>query len=258
MKYLYSFMAIFHKEWIELKRYWLNSLIGFIIYIIIFIALFTGAQYIGQANVALTESLEGFLIGYTLWFMAMGAFSDTAHAIVDEARKGTLEQLYMTEIPFVWLLVSKNIVSTLFFTVFFIVMIYVQMILTGIQLHVDLLGIFVVLFVGLFSLYGVGLLLAGLGLVFKKIQNIMGATQFIIVGLMMVSPTDKPILKLLPFTYTRELIMKMLQEGKGLQNFSSEDYGFLLFTSVLYMSIGMYGYKVAEKEVLKRGMLGQY
>jgi len=152
MKYLHSFWAVTKREWIELKRYWFNSLIGLVIYIGIFAALFKGAQYIGQNNYALNESLEGFLIGYALWFMAMGAFSETAHSIVDEARKGTLEQLYMTELPFVWLLISKNIISTVIFSVMFLLIIQVQILITGIQLHMDIISIFITLMIGLLGL----------------------------------------------------------------------------------------------------------
>lgn len=258
MKYLYSFTAIGKREWIELKRYWFNSLIGLVIYIGIFAALFTGAQYIGQNNYALNESLEGFLIGYALWFMAMGAFSETAHSIIDEARKGTLEQLYMTEVPFVWLLISKNIISTVIFSILFFLITTVQMYITGIQVNVDVLSIFITLFIGLFSLYGVGLIMAGLGLLFKRIQNLLGVTQFIIVGVMILSPTDLPLIKFLPFVYSRELIMTIMMRGYSIFQFTLIDWGFLIMTSLAYLIIGILLYKMAEKEVLRRGMLGQY
>jgi len=258
MKYLHSFVAIAKREWIELKRYWFNSLIGLVIYIAIFTALFRGAQYIGQNNYALNESLEGFLIGYGLWFMAMGAFSETAHSIIDEARKGTLEQLYMTELPFVWLLISKNIISTVIFSFMFLLIIWIQMMITGIQLHMDIISIFTTLMIGLFGLYGVGLIMAGLGLLFKRIQNLLGATQFIIVGVMVASPTEIPVVRFLPFVHARELIMAIMRDGVSILQFSSYDWVFLILNSLFYLGLGIFLYKLAEKEVLRRGMLGQY
>ncbi len=258
MKYLYSFLAMGMKEWIEWKRYWFNSIIGLVIYMIVFISIFTGAQYIGQNNFALGESMEGFLIGYALWFMAMGAMSDTANSIVDEARKGTLEQLYMTEIPFTWLLISKNIISTLIYIVIFFLIINVQMLFTGISLNIDALSIFVTLFIGLFSLYGIGLALAGIGLVFKKVQSLLGATQFILIGIMIIPSIDAPFVKFLPFTYTRHMIMSIMREGRGLLSFSAADYFYLLGVSVLYLALGLAAYRVAEVQSLKKGMLGQY
>ncbi|KAB3534148.1 ABC transporter permease [Alkaliphilus pronyensis] len=258
MKYFYSFSAIAKREWIELKRYWFNSFIGIVMYILVFLALFTGAQSIGQNNFALMDSLEGFLIGYALWFLAIGAFSDTAHSIIDEARKGTLEQLYMTEIPFTWLLISKNLVSTVFFLLLFVFIIIMQMQITGIALNLDLLSISITLFISLFSLYGIGLILAGLGLVFKRIQNLLGAAQFVIVGIMVLSPTTIPFVKFLPFVYGRELIMNIMREGYSVFNFTIIDWSFLIGNSVIYMLVGLYGYKLSERQVLKRGMLGQY
>ena len=258
MKYLYSFIAMGMKEWIEWKRYWFNSIVGLVIYLIVFVSLFTGAQYIGQNNFALGESLEGFLIGYALWFMAMGAMSETANSIVDEARKGTLEQLYMTEIPFTWLLISKNIISTLIYTAIFFLIVNLQILFTGLTLNIDIISIFVTLFIGLFSLYGIGLVLAGIGLVYKKVQNVLGATQFILIGVMILSPLEIPIVKILPFAYARQLIMDIMKDGKGLLSFSATDYFYLVGVSVLYIIIGIAAYKVAEGQGLKKGMLGQY
>lgn len=227
-------------------------------YVLVFVALFAGAQSIGQNNFALMDSLEGFLIGYALWFLAMGAFSDTAYSIVDEARKGTLEQLYMTEVPFTWLLISKNIVSTIIFVFLFMIITIVQMQITGIRLNLDFFSIFVTLFISLFSLYGVGLILAGVGLIFKKIQNLLGATQFILVAIMILSPTTVPIVKFLPFVYGRELIMNIMRNGYSIVGFTLLDWTFLIGNAVFYMAVGIYGYKISEKQVLKRGMLGQY
>lgn len=258
MKYLYSFYAIAMREWIELKRYWLNSLIGMAIYIVVFAALIQGAQYIGQNNYALNDSLEGFMIGYALWFLAMGAFSETAHSIVDEARKGTLEQLYMTEIPFVWLLISKNIITSLIYSVLFFIIIQVQVMISEMSLNIDVISIFIPLFIGLFSLYGVGLLMAGLGLLFKKIQSLLGVTQFIIVGIMILSPANIPIVRLLPFVQAREMISLVMRDGLSLIQFSPSELMQVVLNSTLYLLLGIGGYKLAEKEALKRGMLGQY
>lgn len=258
MKYLNSFLAMGMKEWIEWKRYWFNSIIGLVMYMIVFISLFTGAQFIGQNNFALGESLEGFLIGYALWFMAMGAMSETANSIVDEARKGTLEQLYMTEISFTWLLISKNIISTLIYTVIFFLIINLQILLTGLALNIDVFSIFITLFIGLFSLYGIGLVLAGIGLVFKKVQNLLGATQFILIGIMILSPVEIPIVKFLPFAYARQLIMDIMRDGLSIWDFSMTDHTYLLGVSVMYMFVGIFCYRVAEKQGLKKGMLGQY
>ncbi len=258
MKYLHSFWAVTKREWIELRRYSFNSLVGLALYIGMFAALFSGAKYIGQNNYALNDSLEGFLISYALWFMAMAAFSDTANSIIDEARKGTLEQLYMTEIPFVWLLISKNMISTIIFSSLFFIIVQFQMLITGIQLHVDIISIFVILFIGLFSLYGIGLIMAGLGLLFKRIQNLLGASQFIIVGVMIVSPTDIPLVKLLPFVHARELIMSIMRRGISMFQFSLYDWLTLFLNSSFYIIVGVVLYKLAEKEAFKRGMLGQY
>lgn len=258
MKYVYSFIAVCRKEWIELRRYWFNTVVGLGMFLLMFMALFSGAKSIGQNNFSLMDSLEGFLIGYALWFLAMGAFADTAHSIIDESRKGTLEQLYMTDVPFTWLLISKNIISTIIYALIFALIIIVQMKFTGIQLNLDFISVFVTLFIGLFSLYGIGLILAGLGLIFKKIQNLLGVTQFILVGIMILSPTSIPMVRFLPFVESREMIIAIMRNGYTLFDFSILNWLFLLGNSFIYMLVGIYGYKLAEGQVLKRGMLGQY
>ncbi|KAB3533437.1 ABC transporter permease [Alkaliphilus serpentinus] len=258
MKYFNSFIAVCKKEWIELKRYWFNTVVGLCMFLLMFMALFSGAKSIGQNNFSLMDSLEGFLIGYALWFLAMGAFADTAHAIIDESRKGTLEQLYMTDVPFTWLLISKNMISTIIYSIIFVVIILIQTKVTGITLNLDFISVFITLFIGLFSLYGIGLILAGLGLIFKKIQNLLGVTQFILVGIMIVSPTSLPFVRLLPFVEGREMIMDIMRNGYSLWDFSIYNWLFLLANSIFYLVVGIYGYKIAEMQVLKRGMLGQY
>ncbi|HBG45016.1 MAG TPA: ABC transporter permease, partial [Firmicutes bacterium] len=70
---LFKQLAI--KSWIMFRRYFFNSLGGIITLYVIFLVIFLG--YKGIAGLGPTDqylSIEGILVGYILWYLALAAY----------------------------------------------------------------------------------------------------------------------------------------------------------------------------------------
>lgn len=80
-------------------RYPLELATGILILYVLFMGLFLGAQMIaGKAASALSGDLDGVVIGYIMWFVALMSINTVSVDIELESRQGTLEQVYIHEI----------------------------------------------------------------------------------------------------------------------------------------------------------------
>lgn len=252
------FITILKRDWLEMLRYPFNMAAGIVTLYLLFLMIFIGYKHIAPNNANFGNNIDGIVVGFMLWTFALLAYSFLAGNIMEEARIGTLEQLYMTQLGFDKLCVFRIIASFLLNFLFVIPTLILMMATTGRWLHIDLLSLIPVSIFTLASVYGLGFICGGLGLIFKQIQAFIGILQFFLVGFI-AAPVDKiPWLKILPLSLGTKLISKMMVNKLSIMQLPKTDLFFLFLNGSIYFIIGFYIFQVCEKVAKQKALLGQY
>lgn len=253
------FKAVFIKSLKIALRYPLNILSSIITLYLIFLAIFFGSKFIiGNQPIIFNNTIEGLIVGFFVWTFALSGYSTLAWGLMEESETGTLEQLYMS--PFGFGSISLFIVISDFLInlIWNIPWLFLMMITTGKFLQIDLLTITPLLILSLASIYGIGFIMGGLGLVYKRIQSLFQILQFVFIGFI-AAPVDKvPIFKLLPLSLGTKLIRDNMVDGISIFKMSLTDISILIFISFFYFFLGFYIFKLCEKIAKDRGFLGHY
>lgn len=258
MRRFWTFWAIFVRFLIELKRYPFNTLSSLVTLYLVFLLLFVGARYVqGFGGNVFGENLEALVVGFLVWTYALGAYSDLSWEVMREAQQGTLEQLYMCPFGFGFVSISWVLSSFPGGFLFWGALLLLLMITTGKFLYLPLGTLIPLLFLTLAPIYGVGFLMAGLALVFKRVQAFFQILQFMFVPLLFL-PAEEWWAKALPLSLGASLIREVMTEGKSLLVLPGPDLLVVLGTAVFYFSLGLFVFKLWEKVAKDRGLLAHY
>lgn len=253
-----SFAVNFKKAWLLMKRYPFNLLSSLLTMYLIFLGIFLGVKYLGGTSLSAVDTLEGIIVGYSLWTLSIFAFSDLSWELTNEAQMGTLEQMYLTPAGFAWAQAGYLIGDLLFFSVFEVAMIVLMMLTTHRYLHFDLVSIVPVLIFTLAPAYGIGFAVGGLALVYKRIQAFFQIVQFVLMGLLVVPVNRMPWARLLPMSEGNALLRQIMAGGRSLWQLPGQDLILLLATGIGYLALGLAAFGWAERVARRRGLLGQY
>jgi len=258
MTRVWTFLAVLRKFLIELKRYPLNTLSGVVTMYLVFLLLFAGARYAQGLGVNLFgERLEALVVGYLVWTFALIAYSEVSWELMREAQQGTLEQLYMCPLGFRF--VSFAWIASSFLTSLILVaaLLGLMMATTGRVLSLPLGSLLPLVLLTLAPVYGVGLAMAGLALVYKRIQALFQVLQFGFAFLVAVPP-EGWWAKALPLSLGTRLIGRVMAEGERLTTLPLTDVLILAGTAVFYLSLGIVVFLVLERVARDRGLLAHH
>ncbi|MFO7992179.1 MAG: ABC transporter permease [Thermoplasmata archaeon] len=254
MKERYIFWAIMKNYFIHLKRYWFNTAMMMGGVYILFVLVFFGLQSFG----ATSETLEGSIVGFALWIFAIIGFSELSWSLMEEARNGTLEQLYLSPVSFRRISGYRIISSFLVNLIIILIFLFSMMVGTGYYLNMNP-GVLILIFFTLLSVYGIGYILGGLSLIFKKIQAVFSIMQFVFIVLLILPViTDSPVIYFLPVSWGTVLINKMMISGYSLFDLSLQSLGILFLNSTIYLGIGYLSFGILEDIAKDKGLLGHY
>ncbi len=258
MRYLWTFRAIVVRFLIELKRYPLNTLSSLATLYIVFLILFTGARYAQGLGVNLFgEGLEGLVVGYLVWTFAIIAYSDLSWELMREAQQGTLEQLYMSPQGFRFVSASWIVASFLVSLVWIAALLGLMMLTTGRVLRFPVGTVLPLLLLTVAPVYGIGFAMAGLALVYKRIQAFFQILQFVFVALVAL-PADAPWGKALPLALGTRLLGRAMADGETLATLPPLDLLALAGTAAFYLLVGVAVFRVFEGIAKDRGLLAHY
>lgn len=263
MKKMYYLLKVSLEKTIkELIRYKFNTITNLLILYILFMVMFSGIRgfgiSLGVSPVDMGDNLEGFIVGYFLWTIIMAAYSDIAYSIVNDASKGTLEQLNMSNMSLSRILVVRSFSNLLLDIVFSIILLLIIMQATNHWLEIKILSILIPVFIGIFSILGIGLICGGLALIFKKVQSLLNVIQYFLIGLVAVFPESNIMSGLLPFNYAARGVFSTMMGGCSFMDFRAVDYGIMVGNSLLYFILGLIIFNQCVKVAKRRGLLGQY
>nr|WP_181686061.1 ABC transporter permease [Halorhabdus salina] len=254
--YYHLLKAVIYRDLIIWLRYPVNAATGLLVTLIFFGLMFYGGRMV--AGQAITDTIEGLIVGYFLWTLAQGSYYGITSAIQAEASWGTLERHFMTPFGFGPVILAKSIAVTLRTFLTSAVVLAVMLVLTGQTLALPVVTVVVVAWLAVASVFGLGLAMGGLSVLYKRINNVVNLLQFVFIALISAPVFEIPWLRLLPLVQGSAMLQESMREGVNLWAFEPVDLTLLVGTAVLYLGLGYGVFLLTTRRARRLGVLGDY
>ena len=239
---------------VEMRQYWFETVCGLVVICATFVGLFYGMKTFvldGQQD----SSLDGLLFGFLMWSFASQAYNSITRSIIEDTQKGYIEQLFLCPRGFISVMFARVVVELISSIIFVTILAYVTMLLTNNWLDINFLHFYAILLVAAPSLVGLGLLVSGLALVFKRVETIGALFMFAFMGLVALEALPFNMFALLPFTPGSSFARDIVLEGAAFNLFH---LFIVMGNAAVYLFIGLTSFSVLEKIAKKRNLIGQY
>lgn len=193
-----------------------------------------------------------FLMGYLAWLYAVTAVSSLSQIVTAELKQGTFYRLCNAQYPLAVLLGGKMLGQFIVKSGIVVILILGAVLIGKAVLPFSSMLIITVI-ISTIGMYGIGMVLAGLTIYYKRTGTIIYMVQ---VGLLLFTdtlPTSAIVARvtaILPLTTCNEVMRKIIAG----QQFG-EELSILLFTSAIYLVIGVGVLQFFYKKSRKRGNL---
>lgn len=238
----------------EMRQYWFETLSGLIMICAVFIGLFYGMKSFVVESQS-DGTLDGLLFGFLMWSFASQAYHSITRSIIDDTQKGYIEQLFLCPGGFMSVMFARVLVEMAYGMIFVTCLAYITMALTGNWLTINFVYFYAIMLLAAPSLIGLGLLISGLALVFKRVETVGALFTFAFMGLVAVDALPFNLFSMLPFTPGSSLARDIVLEGQALD---LQHLLILVVNSVFYLGVGLVTFTVFEKIAKKRNLIGQY
>ncbi|WXR62879.1 ABC transporter permease [Peptostreptococcaceae bacterium AGR-M142] len=235
------------KEFWEIMNNKTKLLILFIFNLIIFnLVYFKIVKNIAEDIV----DIQYILILILIFYIIMNAFSYVGNITIRELNAGNIENLILSPHGLLKITISRiltNLIKTLIIVLSIIYFFYFFF-----QISIDskfYLFIFII-FLGSFSLYGIGLIISSISFFSKEIQMLSGIFKIII--LYLILKIEQPNI-LIPFSHAKFFIFNLFFENNSISEFDTLFIISFITNSVLYFLIGVKFFKKIEYIALKTG-----
>lgn len=241
-------------QFYEMRQYWVETVFGLLFFSGLFLALFFGIKiFVQEGDNAV--SLNGLMMGYVIFTFCSGAFNAVPETLGGYTQKGFLEQLYMTPFGFTWILIAR-VLATLFVSMLStIVLAYFAMAVSGNWIDLNFLILMPLLFLAAPSIIGIGFIVGGLTLVYKRLGIISNLAMLGIIGLVSVPALPLSAASFLPLAPGAHLARLVVLEQ---QDLSLEYLLIVGLNSLFYLALGMFVYSRFESVAKKKNLIGQY
>jgi len=248
--------VILYKRFLIEFRYPLNFVSNLAMFVFFYVLIFYGGQAV--AGPSITNSLDGITVGFFLFSLASVAYSNLAMVVTHESQWGTLERLYMSPYGFRTVMTVHTVLNVVLSFVWSFLVLVVVMAIGGRWLSVDVLTVIPLTTLMLGSVVGIGFFIAGLAVLYKRVENLFYLVQFGIIGLIAAPVAEFPWLKLLPVTHASHLTQRAMTDDVRLWEFAGSELGLLVATSLVYLALG-YGFlHWSTIRARKQGLLAHY
>lgn len=238
----------------ELRQYWFETVSAFTFIIAIFVGLFYGVKSV-MPSMQEGGSLDGLVFGFILWTFATGAYGAVTKTIVEDTQKGYIEQLFLCPSGFSKLMLTKTLAELLIGYIYLIIIAFMSMWLTGNWIDINFLNLFGLLMLAAPSLIGLGFLISGLALLFKKVETIGAMLNLGLMGLVALDGLPLNLFTFLPFVPGASLARDVIVEQQAL---NVAHLGMVALNSAIYLGMGLWIFNRMEILAKKRNLIGKY
>lgn len=266
MKIIGIILAEGYREFMYFKRYSLERLSSTVMLIFIFLGfVYSSADFSNGTLHYDTNVIARKAIGFLVWFFALDAVGHLSSAIREDMHIGILEQIALSPYPLIYNMFGRSI--TRFFInlsiaalMFIIFSLFFNL---KINLTIPTFFIFILIYMGL---YGMGLIFAGLTLVFKRLGPVTTIVRFfLLIFTGAIIPTSvfphfmQTISLFIPMTSGLTIMQAMIFENAILTSVIKESaFIHLILNTTIYLILGINIFSFFERLARKRGALGTY
>ncbi|HEY9639950.1 MAG TPA: ABC transporter permease [Coleofasciculaceae cyanobacterium] len=253
------FLAELKRSFIQLTRYSAEVIGGIVGTTIIFYGLFLSTRYVAGSSFQFGDRFDSIIIGYVLWTLMIFIQGSISGGLQDEARTGTLEQLFISPFGASKVFLARAIASLLINLIINLSILIIIITLTGSKLSFPL-TLFPPLLAVVLGAYGLSFTMGSLALILKQVQQVLSIFQF---GLLFLftAPVENwtGALRVLgyciPMAPGAGLLRAVMARGEEL------DWGIwaiAFLNGAVYFGIGMVLFQWAERQTKRSGKLGGY
>ena len=254
--YYHLARAVLYREYLIFVRYPANAIGGIVVSLFFFAALFLGGQLL--AGQALTDSIEGIVVGYFLWTLSVGAYSSVSNDIGSEVQWGTLERHITTPFGFAPVALLKGVAKVVRTFLTSAVILAVMLLVTGTRLSLAPVTVVAVAGLAITSVLGLGFAAGGVTVLYKRIGNWLNLLQFGFVALISAPVFDLPWTRVLPLAHGSAMLQRAMVDGVRLWEFPLADLALLVAVAVGYLFGGYLVFHYATRRARRLGVLGDY
>lgn len=247
------FKAEIKKYLAEVKCYYPDHIVSLVVTYIFFIAFFVGLPKTGLAN-------EYLHIGFIFWFFSSVIISEGSVSISYEKQTGTFEQLLLKPAHILTIISCRSIVWILVTFVKVILLISAISITLKVLLPFNFM-IIPVLVITIIGLFGFGLILSSLTLLFSKTASFETIiSYFLLFFTGGIVPLDNfpewmiKISELLPLTIGIKISQQILDNQATTLN----EWTMLILNSSIYLIVGIAIFNYVYKYSKYKGLSSEY
>ena len=210
----------FKRTWLQTLRYPAEVIGGVVILTAVFYGIFFSTQYmVGGGAGAFGDRLDTLVVGYVTWTLVLYILNDTATSLQLEAQTGTLEQVFLSPFGASKVFLVRAIASLTLRLLLIGVVLGLILWITNSRLAFPPL-LLLPLSTLILAAYGLAFLAGSLALVFKRVQQLLGIFQFVLLFLL-ATPTEdwtgpaQTVAHMLPILPSIGLLRGLMARGGG-------------------------------------------
>lgn len=247
-------LRIARSYWLEYVSDWFLYVLGFLLLITVFKA---ASPSYGQ------EGILSTLIGYTIWKISASVLVEIARIASGEARTGTLEQLFLFNLPVGSMFLLRSLGIAVNYALRGLILALTLGLILGILPPIPITA-WLVFLLTLAGAGGLGFALAGLGLVYKRIGGMLQLLwQLLVFFTGALAPIQNSLFgiaaKALPLTWGIICLRSILVDGQTVSFlWQNGSLAGLLINSAFYLGVGMLLFDWGQRQARHLGVLGHY
>lgn len=264
MNWLVMFWAELKREFLLVVRYPFELVSRLIWNLGFALMIFFGFQTVGAGLPGFEEGQLGRLLGLLITYIAINGLNNGVELLTEEVQTGTLEQAALSPPPLVAIVFLRDMVSYVEMLIRFALVMAIAVAITGARFYLDVGGFAVLLTLMYAGMEGLGLLLAGVALLYKRVATLAQLAVMLVFGLAILPLEGLPgwmggFVANFPFTQALILMRKLAVAGTPLAElFANGSVAALAINSVIYLALGVAGFAWAERTAREWGTLNQY
>lgn len=253
------FVGEFKRTWLQTLRYPTEVIGGVVILTAVFYGIFFSTQYMAGSAAAFGDRLDALVVGYVTWTLVLYILNDTATNLQLEAQTGTLEQVFLSPFGAFKVFLVRAVANLTLRLLLIAVVLGLILWMTRSQLAFPFV-LLLPLSTLVLAAYGLAFLAGSLALVFKRVQQLLGLFQFVLLFLL-ATPTEnwtglaRTVADVLPILPSIGLLRGLMARGEMLD---WRQWAIALANGLVYFAIGTIVFRWAERQAKRQGTLGGY
>jgi ABC-2 type transport system permease protein len=222
--------------------------------IFLYIGINSFRQDVISSNVIDSKTIK-MIVGMYIFVIIQEGLMGMVSRVTEGKAYGTFEQMVVNPYGSWFILFAKSVGASIISFISITIFAPLAMVITGKYFSVNLFKLILLLIPLLFSVFGIGFILAGLTLIYKRLQSFAYLIQFFVLSLMVLPSYPFSVYSLLPIAPQSLVINKVIASNVVI---SYKWWIYLYLNAFVYFFSGIKIYNYLEEIAREKGVLGHY